>query len=99
MRVISGKLTGDASLISVNHDSKERVGQLYVLQGKARDQVAEAFAGDIVAVAKLKTTKTGDTLADERSLFAMPKPVIPAPLITYALQPRPRATRTRLPSS
>jgi elongation factor G len=88
MRVISGKLTGDASLISVNHDSKERVGQLYVLQGKARDQVAEAFAGDLVAVAKLKTTKTGDTLADERSLFAMPKPVIPAPLITYALQPK-----------
>src|SRR5208283_3650442 len=88
MRVLSGKLTGDATLISVNHDSKERLGQLYVLQGKARDQVAEAFAGDIVAVAKLKTTKTGDTLADERALFALPRPVIPAPLITYALQPK-----------
>ncbi|HJX51473.1 MAG TPA: GTP-binding protein, partial [Polyangia bacterium] len=88
MRVLSGKLTGDASLISVNHDSKERLGQLYAMQGKARDQVAEAFPGDIVAVAKLKTTKTGDTLADERSLFAMPKPAIPAPLITYALQPK-----------
>ena len=88
MRVLSGKLTGDATLISVNHDSKERLGQLYVLQGKARDQVAEAFAGDIVAVAKLKTTKTGDTLADERAPFALPRPVIPAPLITYALQPK-----------
>jgi elongation factor G len=88
LRVISGKLTGDATLISVNHDSKERVGQLYVLQGKTRDQVAEAFPGDIVAVAKLKTTKTGDTLADEKAPFALPRPNIPAPLITYALQPK-----------
>jgi elongation factor G len=88
LRVISGKLTGDATLISVNHDSKERVGQLYVLQGKTRDQVTEAFPGDIVAVAKLKTTKTGDTLADEKAPFALPRPSIPAPLITYALQPK-----------
>ena len=62
MRVLTGKLTGDATLLSVNHDSKERLGQLYILQGKAREQIAEAFPGDIVAVAKLKTTKTGDTL-------------------------------------
>ena len=88
LRVISGKLTGDATLISVNHDAKERVGQLYVLQGKTRDQVAEAFPGDIVAVAKLKTTKTGDTLADEKAPFTLPRPNIPAPLITYALQPK-----------
>jgi elongation factor G len=88
LRVLSGKLTGDVTLLSANHDSKERMGQLYLLQGKSREQVSEAFAGDIVAVAKLKTTKTGDTLADEKAPFALPRPNIPPPLITYALQPK-----------
>lgn len=88
LRVLSGKLQSDATLVSVNHDSKERFGQLYALQGKSREAVAEAFAGDIVAVAKLKVTKTGDTLADEKAPFALPRPNIPAPLITYALHPK-----------
>jgi len=88
LRVLTGKLTSDATLMSVNHDTKERFGQLYALQGKAREAVSEAFPGDIVAVAKLKMTKTGDTLADERSPFTLPRPTIPAPLITYALHPK-----------
>lgn len=88
LRVLSGKLTGDLTLLSANHDSKERVGQLYAVQGKTREQISEAFPGDIVAVAKLKTTKTGDTLADEKAPFALPRPNIPPPLITYALQPK-----------
>jgi len=96
MRVLSGKLSADATLLSVNHDSRERLGQLYVLQGKARDQVTEAFAGDIVAVAKLKATKTGDTLADEKAPFALPRPSIPAPLITYALQPKSKGDEDRV---
>ena len=88
LRVLAGKLQSDATLLSVNSDSKERFGQLYVLQGKTREAVSEAFPGDIVAVAKLKSTKTGDTLADEKAPFALPKPTIPAPLITYALHPK-----------
>jgi elongation factor G len=88
LRVLTGKLTSDATLLSVNSDSKERFGQLYALQGKTRIAVSEALPGDIVAVAKLKSTKTGDTLADEKAPFALPKPVIPAPLITYALHPK-----------
>jgi elongation factor G len=88
LRVLTGKLSSDATLVSVNTDTKERFGQLYSLQGKTREAVAEAFPGDIVAVAKLKSTKTGDTLADEKAPFALPKPTIPAPLITYALHPK-----------
>jgi elongation factor G len=88
LRVLTGKLQSDATLVSVNHDAKERFGQLYALQGKLREAVAEAFPGDIVAVAKLKVTKTGDTLADEKAPFALPRPNIPAPLITYALHPK-----------
>ncbi len=88
LRVLTGKLSSDATLLSVNNDSKERFGQLYALQGKTRIAVSDAFPGDIVAVAKLKSTKTGDTLADEKAPFALPKPAIPAPLITYALHPK-----------
>jgi elongation factor G len=88
LRVLTGKLESDATLLSVNSDSKERFGQLYALQGKTRIAVSEAFPGDIVAVAKLKATKTGDTLADEKAPFTLPKPVIPAPLISYALHPK-----------
>lgn len=88
LRVLSGKLASDATLLSVNHDTKERFGQLYALQGKSREPVAEAFPGDIVAVAKLKVTKTGDGLADEKAPFSLPRPSIPAPLITYALHPK-----------
>jgi elongation factor G len=88
LRVLAGKLQSDATLISVNHDTKERFGQLYALQGKSREAVSEAFPGDIVAVAKLKVTKTGDTLADEKVPFYLPRPEIPAPLITYALHPK-----------
>ena len=96
LRVLTGKLTSDATLLSVNHDTKERFGQLYVLQGKTREGVSEAFPGDIVAVAKLKATKTGDTLADEKAPFALPRPTIPAPLITYALHPKSKADEDRV---
>jgi elongation factor G len=88
LRVLTGKLTSDATLLSVHSDNKERFGQLYSLQGKTREAVSEAFPGDIVAVAKLKATKTGDTLADEKAPFALARPTIPAPLITYALHPK-----------
>jgi elongation factor G len=88
LRVLTGKLQSDATLLSVNHDHKERFGQLYALQGKTREAVSEAYPGDIVAVAKLKVTKTGDTLSDEKVPFALPRPSIPAPLITYALHPK-----------
>jgi elongation factor G len=96
LRVLTGKLQSDATLLSVNHDAKERFGQLYALQGRTRESVAEAYPGDIVAVAKLKTTKTGDTLADEKAPFALPRPTIPAPLITYALHPKSKADEDRV---
>ncbi len=96
LRVLSGKLQSDATLVSVNHDTKERFGQLYALQGKAREAVAEAFPGDIVAVAKLKMTKTGDSLADEKAPFALPRPTIPPALITYALHPKSKADEDKL---
>ena len=96
LRVISGKVTSNSNLLSVNHSKSEHLGQLYALQGKARDNVTEALPGDIVAVAKLKVTKTGDTLTDEKAPFLSPKPPVPAPMISYAIHPKTKGDEDKL---
>ena len=64
MRVLSGTLTGDSQLVNTRTRSKERVGHLLRLEGKKTVQVPSASVGEIVALAKLKDTHSGDTLAD-----------------------------------
>jgi elongation factor G len=96
LRVLSGRITSNSNLLSVNHGKSEHIGQLYVLQGKGRDNVTEAFPGDIVAVPKLKLTKTGDTLTDERAPFLVRRPPIPAPMISYAIHPKSKGDDDKL---
>lgn len=88
MRVISGSITSDSTVYNANKDSRERVGQLYALIGKKRENLEGAVAGDLVAIAKLKETKTTHTLADEKSpvIFAAPK--LPEPVISFSIRPR-----------
>src|SRR5207244_9947933 len=88
--------TADSNLISVNHDKREHIGQLYSVQGKGRENVAEALPGDLVAVAKLKVTKTGDTIADEKAPWMAPRPAIPTPMITYAIRPKSKGDEDKL---
>ncbi len=96
LRVLSGKLTGDSNLLSVNHDKREHLGQLYALQGKAREGMTEAYPGDLVAVAKLKTTRTGDTLSDEKAPFLANHPAVPAPMISYAIRAKSKGDEDKL---
>lgn len=96
LRVLSGRLGADTNLLSVNHDKREHLGQLYSLQGKARDGMSEALPGDLVAVAKLKVTRTGDTLADDRQPFLADHPTAPAPMISYAIRPRSKGDEDKL---
>jgi elongation factor G len=63
-RVYSGTLKSDSVVSIPNKDTTERIGQIFELEGKKQRPVGEAEAGDIVAVAKLKETATGDTLCD-----------------------------------
>jgi len=73
MRVLSGTLTGDSQLVNTRTRSKERVGHLLRLEGKKAVQVPSASVGEIVALAKLKDTHSGDTLADpSRSVVFRP---------------------------
>ncbi|MCB9555056.1 MAG: elongation factor G [Deltaproteobacteria bacterium] len=88
VRVLSGTLVADQTVVNGNRDQKERVGQLYLLTGKKRDNVDKAVAGDIVGLAKLKSTKTGDTLSDEKAPIVYPAVKLPEPVIGYAIRPK-----------
>ncbi len=87
-RVFSGVLNADSTVYNANHKTKERIGHIYELQGKGQRAINQARAGEIAAVAKLKETKTEDTLCDEAHPV-MVKPVeFPKPVISYAVEPK-----------
>src|SRR5262249_55543308 len=88
LRVYSGKLTGDMTLYNPVRDASERAGTLYALNGKNRETVAEVGAGDLIALAKLKDTRTGDTLCDSKASIQYPTPQIPHPVISFAIRPK-----------
>ena len=89
-RVYSGTLKSDSVVHNVSRDAAERAGSLLLLQGKAQTQVPEIQAGDIGAVAKLKDTQTGDTLADKASPIVYPPVVFAEPATTFAIEPKTR---------
>ena len=89
LRVLSGTLNPDATVLNADKEEKERVGQLLALEGKSQSPIKEPVGpGAIVALAKLKTTGTGDTLCDEKNAFTFAKPELPTTLISYALAPK-----------
>jgi elongation factor G len=95
-RVYSGILKADSAVHNATRDSAERVGSLVLLQGKAQTQVPEVQAGDIGAVAKLKDTQTGDTLADKTSPIVYPRVAFPEPATTFAIEPRTRGDEDKI---
>ena len=89
LRVLSGTISGDATLKNSRTEDNERLGNLLYILGKSQTPCKEPVGpGAIVAVAKLKNTRTGDTLSDEKTPFALPMPALPPQLITYALAPK-----------
>lgn len=85
MRIMSGSITSDSAVHNVNKDAAERFGNLMVMRGKEQTSVEAASCGDIVAVAKLKDTTTGDTLCLEGARIQYPPVVTPPPVITFAI--------------
>lgn len=89
-KVISGVIKNDAHLNNVRTGGDERLAHIGCLLGKAIQPVTELRAGDIGAVAKLRDTLTGDTLADKSSQIAYPPVELPEPSIAYAIQAKTR---------
>jgi elongation factor G len=91
LRVVSGRIHADLNCVNTVRDERERIGHPLKLEGKKQVQVPSALAGEIVAVAKLKDTASGDTLADEKHPVVFP-PLPDAPAaISFALQPKSKA--------
>lgn len=98
-RIFSGKLQGDSTVINSTKQIKERIGQMFFLTGEATETVNPARIGDVVAVAKLKETQTGDTLAAENAVIKFPPLPPPSPVISFAVTPKSKGDEDKLMSS
>jgi elongation factor G len=96
VRVFSGTLTPDTQLVNVNRDVKERPGGLYALQGKNQSAIASAGPGSLIAIARLDTTVTGDTLCSNDHRAVMPVHALPKPAFALAIRPHDRADEAKL---
>lgn len=98
-RMFSGSLKGDSAIHNATQDANERVGQLYMLQGKKQVKVSEISAGDIGTVAKLKVTVTGDTFSDAEEKVVFPPIAFPSPVFSRALVPKTRGDEEKISSA
>jgi elongation factor G len=98
-RVYSGNLSADSNVYNSKKDIKERIAQIFVLEGKKQKPVGFAGVGDIVAVAKLKETTTGDTFCDEKKPIIFEDTKLPLPMISYAMAPKTKGDEEKIASS
>jgi elongation factor G len=96
IKVISGKVSSDATVYNPNRDLQERFGGLNVIQGKTLEKVDSAQTGDIVAVVKLKETQTGDTLCDKANPIVYPPVKYREPAISFAIEPKSRSDEEKI---
>src|SRR5262245_52284899 len=96
MKVWSGHLKSDATLYNIAKGAQERLGPLHLMQGKNVEKIAEAHAGDIVSVTKLKETETSDTLCDKGNPIYYDPVKFPEAAINFAIQPKSRADEDKL---
>jgi elongation factor G len=87
-RVLSGRLSGDTTVVNTRAHAKERMGALLLLQGKDHHPAPEFGPGDIGAVAKLKETMTGDLLLDAEKQLELPQIGFPEPVMSFAITPK-----------
>ena len=91
IRIYSGVMTAGSYVYNSVKDKKERIGRMLLMHANKRDDIKEAFAGDIVALAGLKDTTTGDTLCDEAHPIVLENMVFPEPVIQLAVEPKTKA--------
>src|SRR6266545_2697283 len=91
-----GEVNGIDQVYNMSRDTAERVGSLFLLQGKNQTAVPEIQAGDLGAVAKLKETLTGETLCDKAHPIVFPPLVFPEPATTFAIEPRTRGDEDKI---
>jgi elongation factor G len=95
-RIYSGKLESGTGVMNSTKDRKERVGRMLLMHANNREDIKEAYAGDIVALAGLKEVRTGDTLCDPQKPVILEKMEFPDPVIEIAIEPKSKADQEKL---
>ncbi len=91
VRIYSGVMNAGSYVYNSVKDKKERIGRMLLMHANKREDIKEAFAGDIIALAGLKDTTTGDTLCDETHPIVLENMVFPEPVIQLAVEPKTKA--------
>ena len=95
-RIYSGKLESGTGVMNSTKDRKERVGRMLLMHANNREDIKEAYAGDILALAGLKEVRTGDTLCDPQKPVILEKMEFPDPVIEIAIEPKSKADQEKL---
>ncbi|MEQ1789896.1 MAG: elongation factor G [Rickettsiales bacterium] len=96
MRIYSGKLESGSYVQNTIKDNRERVGRMLLMHANSREDVKIAYAGDIVALAGLKNTTTGDTLCDVSAQVILERMEFPEPVIEVAVEPKTKADQEKM---
>ncbi len=95
-RIYSGKIESGMSLLNSPREKRERVGRMLLMHANSREDIKEANAGDIIALAGLKETRTGDTLCDPASPVILEKMEFPDPVIEIAVEPKTKGDQEKM---
>lgn len=95
-RIYSGTIKSGSYIQNSSKDSQERVGRLLLMHADHREEIAEAYAGEIVAVVGLKDTTTGDTLCDVTHPIVLEKITFPEPVISLAIEPKTKSDQEKM---
>jgi len=95
-RIYSGKLDAGSSVLNTVKDKRERVGRMLLMHSNDREDIKEAYAGDIVAIAGLKETTTGDTLCDPLKPVILERMEFPDPVIQIAIEPKTKGDQEKM---
>ena len=95
-RIYSGVLKKGDSMLNSTKGKKERVGRMMMMHAINREEIEEAFAGDIIALAGLKDTTTGDTLCSEKDPVVLETMTFPEPVIEIAVEPKTKADQEKM---
>jgi elongation factor G len=95
-RIYSGKVETGVSLMNTVKEKRERIGRMLQMHSNSREDIKEAFAGDIVAIAGLKETTTGDTLCDPLKPVILERMEFPDPVISIAVEPKTKSDQEKM---
>ena len=95
-RIYSGKVETGMTLLNSPREKKERIGRMLLMHANNREDIKEAYAGDIVAIASLKDTRTGDTLCDTANPVILEKMEFPDPVIEIAVEPKTKVDQEKM---